>query len=109
MAPTRGSAQLPAKVSIAIDNTYEVVSEQLSHNVVGMVEGTDPKLKDTYVLFGAHLDHIGYSQIGGGAPNDLNTIDASAPAISCSTKPQSSAERHMGPILSSVQESAIAP
>src|SRR5204863_3945806 len=50
-----------------IDNSYELVSEQFSHNVVGMVEGSDPKLKDTYVLFGAHLDHIGYSQAGGGA------------------------------------------
>ena len=40
------------------------MSEQLTRNVVGMVEGTDPTLKDTYVLFGAHLDHIGYSQSG---------------------------------------------
>jgi hypothetical protein len=55
---------LPAKVTITIDNTFEVVSQQLTRNVVGMVEGSDPKLKDTYVLFGAHLDHIGYSQTG---------------------------------------------
>jgi hypothetical protein len=57
---------LPIRGSVNIDNTYEVISEQISHNVIGMVEGTDPKLKDTYVLFGAHLDHIGYSQTGGG-------------------------------------------
>jgi hypothetical protein len=31
-----------------------------------MVEGSDPLLKDTYVLFAAHLDHIGYSQTGNG-------------------------------------------
>src|SRR6185369_4050628 len=29
--------------------------------------------------------------------------------MTCSTRPQSSAERHMGPILSSVQESDMAP
>ena len=29
-----------------------------------MVEGTDPKLKDTYVMFGAHLDHVGYRETG---------------------------------------------
>ncbi len=52
---------LPAKVTIKIDNTFTVVSEQLTRNVVGMIEGSDPKLKDTYVMFGAHLDHIGYS------------------------------------------------
>jgi hypothetical protein len=57
---------LPSKVTITIDNTFEVVSQQLTRNVVGMIEGTDLKLKDTYVLFGAHLDHIGYSQTGNG-------------------------------------------
>jgi hypothetical protein len=34
--------------------------------VAGLIEGTDPQLKSTYVLFGAHLDHVGYSQTGGG-------------------------------------------
>jgi len=66
------AASIPAKVTVNIDNTYEVISEQLSHNVVGMVPGTDPVLKDTYVMFGAHLDHIGYSQTGtarGGDPS----------------------------------------
>lgn len=57
---------LTGSVTITIDNMYETVSEQLSRNVTGMVEGTDPALKATYVLFGAHLDHIGYSQTGGG-------------------------------------------
>ena len=56
LPPTRVAAQ----VSIDIDNTYEVLSTQLSKNVVGMVEGSDPKLRDTYVMFGAHLDHTGY-------------------------------------------------
>ncbi len=49
-----------ARVTINIDNTYEVISTQLSKNVVGIVEGSDPKLKDTYVMFGSHLDHVGY-------------------------------------------------
>lgn len=34
---------------------------RLTRNVVGLVEGTDPILKSTYVFFGAHLDHVGYS------------------------------------------------
>jgi hypothetical protein len=63
---------LAAKVTVNIDNTYDVVKMQVSKNVVGMIEGSDPKLKDTYIMIGAHLDHIGYSQTGGGrgaAPN----------------------------------------
>jgi hypothetical protein len=58
---------LPVTVTITIDNTFETVSEQRTRNVVGMIEGTDPKLKDTYVMFSAHLDHVGYSQTGAGA------------------------------------------
>lgn len=34
-------------------------------NVVGMVEGTDPELKDEFVIYSAHYDHIGI-----GKPND---------------------------------------
>jgi len=48
------------KVTLNVNNTYEVISTQLTKNVVGMVEGTDPVLKKTYVMFGAHLDHTGY-------------------------------------------------
>ncbi|MGE5836227.1 MAG: M28 family peptidase, partial [Acidobacteriota bacterium] len=51
---------IPAKVTINVDNQYELLSTQMTKNVVGMVEGSDPKLKDTYVFFGAHLDHTGY-------------------------------------------------
>ena len=61
------SSALRASVTITIDNTFDPVSEQRTRNVVGMIEGSDPKLKDSYVMFGAHLDHIGYSQTGTGA------------------------------------------
>jgi hypothetical protein len=30
-----------------------------SPNVIGLVEGTDPELKDEYVVYTAHLDHVG--------------------------------------------------
>jgi hypothetical protein len=58
-----------AKVTVNIANEYKLVSTQLTKNVVGMVEGSDPVLKNTYVMFGAHLDHIGYrTSAAGGAP-----------------------------------------
>ncbi|MGP0065084.1 MAG: M28 family metallopeptidase [Isosphaeraceae bacterium] len=34
-------------------------ADVLSENVVAMLPGTDPKLKDEYVVFSAHLDHLG--------------------------------------------------
>jgi hypothetical protein len=30
-----------------------------SQNVIGLLPGSDPKLKDEYVVFGGHLDHLG--------------------------------------------------
>lgn len=53
-----------AAVTVKVDNSFEVVSQQIAHNVVGLIEGSDPVLKGTYVIYGAHLDHVGYSQAG---------------------------------------------
>jgi hypothetical protein len=50
------------KLTVNVDADYQVVRTQLSHNVVGIIEGTDPKLKDTYVAYGAHYDHTGYRE-----------------------------------------------
>ncbi len=44
-----------------VDVDYEIVRTQLTHNVVGIVEGSDPVLKNTYVAFGAHYDHVGFA------------------------------------------------
>jgi len=33
--------------------------EKPTYNVIGYLEGTDPKLKNEFVVFGAHYDHIG--------------------------------------------------
>ena len=46
---------------INVDADYTIVQTRLTRNVVGIVQGTDPKLRDSYVLFGAHYDHVGYS------------------------------------------------
>lgn len=51
-----------------------------SQNVAGILPGTDPKLKDEYVVVSAHLDHIGVGKpIGGdsiynGAMDDASGI-----------------------------------
>jgi hypothetical protein len=81
---------LPATVTITIDNSFEPVSEQRTRNVVGMIEGTDPVLKNTYVMFGAHLDHVGYSPTGLGAlptPTSCRTrSDAAQAAVKAAGK-----------------------
>jgi Zn-dependent M28 family amino/carboxypeptidase len=55
-----GTLHVKAKVE-----THDVASA----NVVAKLEGSDPKLKDEYVVFSAHLDHIGV-----GAPINGDSI-----------------------------------
>jgi hypothetical protein len=53
-------------VTFDLDADYQVVNTRYTRNVVGIVEGigngNDARLKDTYVAFGAHYDHVGYTQ-----------------------------------------------
>ena len=50
------------KLTFNIDADYQVVRTQLTQNVVGVIRGSDPQLSASYVAFGAHLDHVGYSE-----------------------------------------------
>lgn len=45
------------KASVTLNEKQEEII--LSQNVIGTIEGTDPKLKDEYVIYSAHYDHIG--------------------------------------------------
>ena len=51
-------------ITINVDADYEVVRTRRTSNVVGIIEGADPKLKDTYVAYGAHYDHTGFRESG---------------------------------------------
>ena len=57
---------IPAKVTIDVAPDYQVVRTQYSRNVIGIVPGSDPALRDTFVGFGAHYDHVGTAEY---APN----------------------------------------
>jgi hypothetical protein len=60
--PLPAAALKDVKLTIDVDADYTIVQTRLTRNVVGIIPGTDPKLKDSYVMFGAHYDHIGYQQ-----------------------------------------------
>jgi hypothetical protein len=67
-----------ASVTIVIDAEYDVVQTRLTRNVVGIVEGTDARSRNTYVLLGAHYDHVGYQQFSGTVAAGVNAIAACA-------------------------------
>jgi len=55
------SMNLTTKAQIEVSAIYEQNARTM--NVIAMIEGSDLKLKDEYVIVGAHLDHVG-SQAG---------------------------------------------
>ncbi len=59
---------LPAGLTTATLSLRTASSERpvKLRNVVGIVRGSDPTLKDTYVLVTAHYDHVGISPSGDG-------------------------------------------
>jgi hypothetical protein len=57
----------PARVKTTAKATIEVSSARRVQgvpNVVGYLEGSDPKLKEEMVIFGSHLDHLGRNAAG---------------------------------------------
>ena len=47
---------LNAKANITVKNTLREIN---SNNVIGKLEGSDPTLKNEYVIYSAHWDHLG--------------------------------------------------
>ena len=70
---------LPARARIRLVSAHAAAS---SPNVVGVVRGSDPKLRDEYLVYSAHLDHIGITEpVNGDAIN--NGAFDNASGIAC--------------------------
>ncbi len=74
--------------------------EQKVRNVIGVIRGSDPKLRDTYVMVTAHYDHLGIRKINGqdvifnGANDDgsgtVSVIELASAISSMKVKPKRS-------------------
>jgi aminopeptidase YwaD len=53
-------------VGLSVEITRRAVA---AYNVVGVIEGNDPKLKREYIVIGAHYDHLGHGGESSLAPN----------------------------------------
>ncbi len=58
LAGKAASTPLGVEVSLSARSTHSTTS---SPNVIGVVRGTDPELANEYVVYSAHLDHVGVS------------------------------------------------
>lgn len=67
----------PLKTSVTIQGQSKT-SRVTSPNVVAMLPGSDPTLKDEYIALSGHLDHIGISPERPGDPKDKDRINNGA-------------------------------
>ena len=64
-------------LQVAVEMKDSVTSAQSAPNTVGILEGSDPVLKNEYLVFSAHMDHIGITpgrtdSINNGADDDAS-------------------------------------
>jgi hypothetical protein len=67
--------ELPFTVAISQESTIDAVE---SPNVIAMIEGSDPDLKDEVIVLTAHLDHIGVSDSFAGDKINNGALDNAA-------------------------------
>ena len=56
-------------LDIRVELADSVLSSRTAPNTVGILEGSDPDLKNEYLVFSAHMDHIGITP---GQPDSIN-------------------------------------
>jgi hypothetical protein len=56
------------ETGLSLNGTIEVIQQrEKTANVVAMLEGNDPVLKNEYLVIGAHYDHLGFGGSGSGS------------------------------------------
>ena len=79
-------------------------ADVVSQNVVAMLPGSDPKLKDEYVVFTAHLDHLGIGKpINGDAIYNGAMDNASGIAAMLDVAAMLKETRHEAPPIGAVR------
>lgn len=65
----------PADVQATLTLKAQVTQSATAPNTVGLLPGSDPKLKDEYIVFSAHMDHVGIGPESRGCrPKDGDNI-----------------------------------
>ena len=73
------SRALPFRAQMTVNSLHQEVA---SHNIVGVLPGSDPVLKQEYLVYAAHLDHLGITKaVNGDSINNGAHDNASGSAI----------------------------
>lgn len=78
LAQVRASETLVARelpgLTVGFGIKDQVLESATAPNTIGMIEGSDPVLKREYVVYSAHMDHVGMSAATGCQPKGGDTI-----------------------------------
>ena len=83
-SPEHSTPQSPIilpQVKMSLETPYEV-SAHLPPNVVGLIPGNDPMLKDQYIIYSAHFDHVGVGLPDSSGDSIYNGADDNASGVS---------------------------
>jgi hypothetical protein len=73
LAQVRSSATAVARelprLAVTVDLKETVTDSTSAPNTIGILEGSDPALRDEYLVFSAHMDHVGITP---GAADSIN-------------------------------------
>src|SRR6266850_198578 len=71
LAPLKKGVVPPVSVKALITLSTDIVRKEVSAwNVVGILDGSDPTLKNETIVIGAHYDHLGHGGAGSLAPRE---------------------------------------
>lgn len=64
----QGMTSYTFSLPVTIEGTTDIIhTKAQTQNIVGVLKGADPVLKDQYVVVGAHYDHLGFGGPGSGS------------------------------------------
>ena len=101
---------LKAKANFALKQTVRPFK---SHNVVAKLEGSDPKLKDEWVLYSAHWDHLGRheelkgDQIFNGAADNASGVGGLIELATAYTKIEPAPKRSVLFVATTAEEAGL--
>lgn len=102
-------ASRPLGKTMTLMNTTEYHPEGIGSNVIGVLPGSDPALKDEYVVLGAHLDHLGYNhEMMPGAHDNASGVAVLLAAAEAITKSKVPLKRSVLLLLFGAEEQGVA-
>lgn len=65
-------------LTLRLSPRVQIVARDSAPNVVGILEGSDPELRNEYIVFSAHMDHIGVGEPNAQGDSIYNGADDDA-------------------------------